>query len=106
MFISHKSNIILQIEDTEWQCRRKSKGMTKPDYWTWIATITSGNNVEIKAFGMEADWAPTENVFEYDGGLEAGLKLGKKFSLAISGIVSNYYGVQDYKTTIGIKYKL
>ena len=71
-----------------------------------IATITSGNNVEIKAFGMEADWAPTENVFEYDGGLEAGLELGKKFSLAISGIVSNYYGVQDYKTTIGIKYKL
>ena len=71
-----------------------------------VATITSGNEVTIKAFGMEADWAPTENVFEYDGGLEAGLKLGKKFSLAISGIISNYYGVQDYKTTIGIKYKL
>ncbi len=71
-----------------------------------VATITSGNEVTIKAFGMEADWAPTENVFEYDGGLEAGLKLGKKFSLGISGIISNYYGVQDYKTTIGIKYKL
>jgi len=71
-----------------------------------VATITSGNDVTIKAFGMEADWAPTENVFEYDGGLEAGLKLGKKFTLAISGEISNYYGVQDYKTTIGIKYKL
>jgi len=71
-----------------------------------VATVTSGNDVEIKAFGMEADWAPTENVFEYDGGVEAGLKLGKKFTLAISGEISNYYGVQDYKTTIGIKYKL
>ena len=71
-----------------------------------VATVTSGNEVEIKAFGMEADWAPTENVFEYDGGVEAGLKLGKKFTLAISGEISNYYGVQDYKTTIGIKYKL
>jgi hypothetical protein len=71
-----------------------------------VATVTSGNDVEIKAFGMEADWAPTENVFEYDGGVEAGLKLGKKFTLAISGEISNYYGVQDYKTTIGVKYKL
>lgn len=71
-----------------------------------VATVTSGNEVEIKAFGMEADWAPTENVFEYDGGVEAGLKLGKKFTLAISGEISNYYGVQDYKTTIGVKYKL
>ena len=71
-----------------------------------VATVTSGNDVEIKAFGMEADWAPTENVFEYDGGVEAGLKLGKKFTLAISGEISNYYGVQDYRTTIGIKYKL
>ena len=71
-----------------------------------IKTITSGNGEEIKAFGMEADWAPTDNVFEYDGGLEAGIKLGKKFSFAISGEISNYYGVQDYKTTFGIKYKL
>ena len=71
-----------------------------------IKTVTSGNGEEIKAFGMEADWAPTDNVFEYDGGLEAGIKLGKKFSFAISGEISNYYGVQDYKTTFGIKYKL
>ena len=55
---------------------------------------------------MEADWAPTEYGFEYDGGIEAGIKLGKKFSIALSGEVSNYYGVQDYKTTFGIKYKL
>ena len=71
-----------------------------------IKIITSGNGIEQKAFGMEADWAPTDNVFEYDGGIEAGLKLGKKFSFAISGEISNYYGVQDYRTTFGIKYKL
>jgi len=71
-----------------------------------VKYITSGNGVEIKAFGMEADWAPTEYGFEYDGGIEAGIKLGRKFSIALSGEVSNYYGVQDYKTTFGIKYKL
>ena len=43
MFISHKSNTLLKIADTEWECRRLSKGMTKPDYWAWIATITSGD---------------------------------------------------------------
>ena len=43
MFISHKSNTLLKVVDTEWDCRRQSKGMTKPDYWAWIATITSGD---------------------------------------------------------------
>ena len=43
MYISHKSNILLNIADTEWDCRRQSKGMSKPEYWAWIATITSGD---------------------------------------------------------------
>ena len=43
MFISHKSNTLLKIADTEWDCRRQSKGMSKPAYWSWIATITSGD---------------------------------------------------------------
>ena len=41
MFISHKSNVIQQVHETEWQCRRNTKGMSKPDYWAWIATITT-----------------------------------------------------------------
>ena len=43
MFISHKANIFQQVHETEWQCRRKTKGMTKPEYWEWLATITSGD---------------------------------------------------------------
>ena len=43
MFISHKSNVIQHIRDTEWQCRRMTKGMSKDEYWTWIETITSGD---------------------------------------------------------------
>ena len=43
MFISHKSNVIQSVHETEWQCRKKSKGMTKPEYWAWIETITSGD---------------------------------------------------------------
>ena len=43
MYISHKSNVIQQINEVEWDCRRKTKGMTKPEYWAWIETITSGD---------------------------------------------------------------
>jgi len=41
MYISHKSNVIQQIEELEWQCRRMSKGQNKSEYWTWIASITT-----------------------------------------------------------------
>ena len=43
MYISHKSNVLQTVHETEWQCRRMSKGMTKPEYWAWEASITSGD---------------------------------------------------------------
>ena len=45
MYISHKNNVIQQIHETEWQCRRISKGMTKPEYWKWLESITKDNKV-------------------------------------------------------------
>jgi len=41
MYISHKSNVLQTVHETEWQCRRKVKGLDKSEYWTWLATITS-----------------------------------------------------------------
>ena len=43
MYISHKSNVLQTVHETEWQCRRKVKGLNKSQYWTWVATITSGD---------------------------------------------------------------
>ena len=43
MFIATKDTKVTAIHETEWQCRRKTKGMTKPEYWEWLATITSGD---------------------------------------------------------------
>ena len=40
MYISHKSNVLQKIHETEWQCRRMSKGISKPEYWTWLESIT------------------------------------------------------------------
>ena len=41
MYISHKSNILQTLHETEWQCRRLVKGLDKSEYWTWLATITT-----------------------------------------------------------------
>ena len=46
MFRSHKSNVIQQVHETEWQCRRKTKGLTKPEYWAWLESVTSGDPPE------------------------------------------------------------
>ena len=43
MYISHKSNVLQQVHETEWQCRRKVKGLTKPEYWAWLDSVTSGD---------------------------------------------------------------
>lgn len=59
MFISHKSNVIQQVHDTEWQCRRNTKGMTKPEYWEWLATITSGDPPTVDYSG-ETDYTIVE----------------------------------------------
>ena len=45
MYISHKSNVLQQVHETEWQCRMMSKGQSKPEYWTWIETITDSDGV-------------------------------------------------------------
>ena len=43
MFISHKSNVLQPVHETEWQCRRKVKGLNKSEYWAWIDSVTSGD---------------------------------------------------------------
>ena len=29
------------MHETEWQCRRNTKGQTKPEYWTWLESVTT-----------------------------------------------------------------
>ena len=43
MYISHKSNVLQTVHETEWQCRRLVKGQNKSEYWTWLASVTSGD---------------------------------------------------------------
>ena len=45
MFISHKANVIQEVDPDEWQCRRTTKGMSGSEYWAWLATITDSDGV-------------------------------------------------------------
>ena len=41
MYISHKSNVIQSYHETEWYYRLRAKKISKLEYWTWIASITT-----------------------------------------------------------------
>ena len=45
MYISHKNNIIQNVHELEWRCRRDTKGLNSSEYWTWIETITDSDGV-------------------------------------------------------------
>ena len=41
MFIAIKNTKILVINEVEWQCRRKAKGLDKSEYWVWLDSVTT-----------------------------------------------------------------
>jgi len=43
MYISHKNNVLLHIHSQEWQCRRMTKGLDKPEYGAWFNSVTTGD---------------------------------------------------------------
>ena len=71
MFISHKNNVIQQVHESEWQCRRKSKGMTKPEYWAWLESVTTDGVADYSGeTGYTIVECTDENVQERLGQLE------------------------------------
>ena len=41
MFIATKDTKVIAIHEVEWQCRRSAKGLSKPEYWTWLESVTT-----------------------------------------------------------------
>ena len=55
MFIAIKESKLIAIHETEWQCRRKAKGLDKSDYWTWLATVTSEDENGTKSYDFSSE---------------------------------------------------
>ena len=60
MFISHKSNVLQQVAEAEWDCRRMTKGLTMPEYWAWEATISSGDPYPVADYSGETGYTIVE----------------------------------------------
>ena len=55
MFIAIKDSKLIAIHEVEWQCRRKAKGLNKPKYWTWLATVTSEDENGHKTYDFSGE---------------------------------------------------
>ena len=55
MYISCKGNVLQQIHETEWQCRMLSKGMSKPEYWVWLKTVTTEDDNGVKSYDFSGE---------------------------------------------------
>ena len=64
MFISHKSNTIQHIHEQEWQCRMLSKGLTKPEYWAWLDSVTTDG---VADYSSETDYSIVETEVDVEG---------------------------------------
>ena len=55
MFIAIKDTKVIAIHETEWQCRRKAKGLSKPEYWTWLESVTSEDEKGTKSYDFSGE---------------------------------------------------
>ena len=55
MFIATKDTKVVAIHELEWQCRMIAKGMDKPSYWTWLATVTSEDENGVKTYDFSGE---------------------------------------------------
>ena len=87
MYISHKSNVIQHIDEVEWNCRRKTKGLDKPEYWTWLDSVTTDGVVD---YSGETGYTIVECI---DENVQARLDQ-----------LSDYISITPLKRTYNIKY--
>ena len=66
MFIAIKDSKLIAINEVEWQCRRKAKGLDKSDYWTWLATVTSGDPPVYDFSGEDYEIVETDAPLSYE----------------------------------------
>ena len=73
MFIAIKDTKVIAIHETEWQCRRRVKDLSKPDYWTWLESVTTEdeNGTESYDFSGE-DYEIVETEVDVNGFRQSG----------------------------------
>ena len=55
MFIAVKDTKIISIYSSEWQCRRRAKGVNGPEYWTWLESVTTEDENGTKTYDFSGE---------------------------------------------------
>ena len=55
MFIAIKDTKLIAIHEVEWQCRRRAKKLSKPEYWTWLETVTTEDENGHKTYDFSGE---------------------------------------------------
>ena len=88
MFLAIKDTKVIAIHEVEWQCRRKAKSISKPEYWTWLESVTSGDPPLPDYSGEDYEIVETDELLSYVD------SEGRTFTYEQSGhIVSDFDGI-------------
>ena len=88
MYISHKSNVLQEVHETEWQCRRKTKGQSKPEYLAWLESVTTDGVIDLSG---ETGYTIVECIDEDVGARLAQLNDYVSYALATPTYNIKYY---------------
>ena len=73
MFLAIKDTKVIAIHELEWQCRREVKGLSKPEYWTWLESITTEDENGIKSYDFSGeDYEIVETKVDVQGFYQSG----------------------------------
>ena len=92
MFIAVKETKIISIHEVEWACRQRVKGLSKPEYWTWLKTVTSEDENGFKIYDFSGE---DYEVIETDAPLS--------YESTVDGVTStiSFYESGHIKSVIG-----
>ena len=71
MFIATKDTKVIAIHEVEWQCRRSAKGLSKPEYWTWLESVTTEGVPDYS--GEDYEIVETDSPLSYESTDEDGV---------------------------------
>tara|TARA_B100001939_G_scaffold339756_1_gene346969 strand:- start:273 stop:827 length:555 start_codon:yes stop_codon:yes gene_type:complete len=103
MFIAIKNKKIIVIDELEWQCRRRAKGLSNPEYWTWLATVTSEDENGHKTYdfsGEDYEIVETDAPLSYESTDEEGNDITISFNQS-GHITSDLEGTHYHLTWNG-----
>ena len=55
MFIATKDTKVIDIHEVEWQCRRRAKGISVSEYWTWLESVTTEDENGFKTYDFSGE---------------------------------------------------